>query len=170
MPRSPTAPASALSPSLAPSPISGECEDQTQTLAVDPPTDPPRGLIDAADILTRALTWDEAWVTTGDGDRGTLPTIDDMPQLIVPEGTAMALHLTGDVAFVDYRAGVAIADRWPHRANEGNRMLRSGSTADAPFAVVCIPPPPLGDWVMNARLAYDLGRGYGDFYWHLVVQ
>ena len=148
MPRSPTA--SAAVTTVAPSPTGGECEDQTQAVAVDPPEDPPRGLIEVPDMLTRGLTWTDVWINTGDGaDRGTQPTTDDMPQLVIPEGTAMALRLTSDVAFVEYRAGVAITDRWPHRANDGNRMLRSGEATDAPFVLVCLPPPPPGDWVMQ---------------------
>ena len=139
-------------------------------MAVDPPEDPPRGLIETVDSITRGLTWGEAWVNTGHVDMGTLPATDDLPQLVVPQGTALALRLTGDVAFTEYRAGVAITDRWPHRANDGNHMLRAGSATDAPYVVVCLPPPPAGDWVMNARLVYDLGRGHGDFYWRLIVQ
>ena len=49
-------------------------------------------------------------------------------------------------------------------------MLRTGLVTDAPYVLVCLPPPPPGDWVMNARLVYDFGRGHGDFYWRLVVE
>lgn len=105
-------------------------------------------------------------MATGDGG---IPMPADMPATAVDAGAPLHLLSAPEAEVLHWRIVGLVSGLWPGPSDEAVILADSTASEDGPTTGICFAAPGRGDWMIQVRLDYNNGRGYGNFFWHLRI-